>query len=108
MVVGSGTFPRRSRLAVVGLALTTVVFVGSAAGFYVSLATCRAENTRHYPSACAAIDDHAGWFAFVGVVGVALLPAVLALLGVRALWLLAVGGAAWVCWASYAALLLTT
>jgi hypothetical protein len=41
------------------------------------------------------------------VVGVALLPAVLAL-GVRALWLLAMAGAAWVCWASYAALLLTT
>jgi hypothetical protein len=83
-------------VALVSAAL--VVFFGSALGLFVSLLSCRAENTTP-PGACAPVDNHPELVFLLGAVA----PAMLVLLAgrQRRALVVVIGVQAWGWWIAY-------
>ncbi len=92
---------RRIQLAGYGLVFGLIAFAVNVLGFFLTLGECRAENQTHYSGACPPIDDHPGWFAWVGVVGASAALPLLGSLGLRTRLLLAATVLPWLFWLAY-------
>jgi hypothetical protein len=96
------------RLALSGLLLGLLVFLGNGSCFVVSLALCRAENQRHHRAACPPIDHHPILLFFLGVAGVSSLMPILGFFAVSLRVRLAAVATAGLGWLGYTLAVLST